>query len=172
MTDAQPMKTMYQISTAPVDDAGNFYFPVLVPTNVKDYPVTFTDVAPTQEQLAAGKALKFNWATQTYVPSGADPIVLQMAQLAKSFATQTAATKQQLASIGLAVAKSLKPADEAQKPDASDATTTTPSTDSAQPAADSSSQTANSTPVAPTNGDTAASTGQTAPAQNTDATQA
>ena len=131
MTDAQPMKTMYQTTTVPVDDAGNEYFPVLVPTNVKSCPVTMTEVAPTQEQLAAGKALKFDWASQQYVESGEDPLQRQLAAVSLKLAEQTTSANQQIAALGLKLATATAALNKATAAPADGSTTAAPTNQTA-----------------------------------------
>ncbi|WDF83648.1 hypothetical protein PQ472_05270 [Lacticaseibacillus pabuli] len=134
MTEVEKWAPVYITTTTPADEAGNFYIPALIPANVTALPARVTDVAPTDDQLAANKPLEFDWLTKTWGPSGEDPVIKQMAALASSYATQTLATKQQLAGIGLQLAKALsaedKPADDTTAKPAdgkpADGTTTTP----------------------------------------------
>ena len=107
MTEPEKWTPVYITTNTPADEAGNFYIPTLIPANITKLPAFVTDVAPTDDQVAAGKPLQFDWLTKTWSVSGEDPVIKQVAALAGSFASQTLATKQQLAGIGLQLAKAL-----------------------------------------------------------------
>lgn len=119
---------VYITSTTPADEAGNFYVPSLVPAGAK-LPVMVTDVAPTVEQLAAGKPLKFDWLNLVWVESGEDPATRQIAILAKQLAQAKAdaatkevasaeaakASKAQIAALALKLATATKAQEDAKK---------------------------------------------------------
>lgn len=127
MAEAQQFETVYVTATAPVDKAGNFYTPALIPQGVDPLPANVTRVAPTADQIAAGKALKFDWASQAYVESGEDPINKALATLGVKVASSTASNAQMIAALG----KQLAAVAAATKAD--DQPAAAPTTDNEQP---------------------------------------
>ena len=125
MAEAMQWKTVYMTTTAPVDEAGNFYTPALVPANLLNLPANVTELAPTEAQIAAGKALKFDWSNQVYVESGEDPLMRQLAAVNLQLAKQTQASNAQMATLALQLAKATAADDKPAAPVTDDGTAAT-----------------------------------------------
>jgi hypothetical protein len=137
MTETAQWAPAYILTTAPADDAGNFYIPSLVPAGDYPLPAGVIRQGPTAEQLAAGKPLKYDYMTSLYVESGEDPTSRMVATLGKQLAqskvdaaTQQKTDDERIAALGkqlavaLAASKTTTPAADSTTAPATDDTKT------------------------------------------------
>ena len=71
----------YMTTNTPVDEGGNYYYPIFVPENVA-VTMPITKIVP--DAKLGDKGLKFNWERNEWVTSEQDPTVRMLKQLQAS----------------------------------------------------------------------------------------